>query len=167
LFAGINLPVGSGWGVARWFVLGVGAFVGLLLILKERSHGFSVFHLVAFFAVLAGLTSASVSAHPAVARFRVLSVLLLFAYAATGARIAALGRETKFFGGLLIGVEIFVGANAVLYAIGIDAMGNPNSLGAAMGVVCAPILLWGVLLGGQWLSSQIVALCNLYGSHLH
>jgi len=30
--------------------------------------------------------------------------------------------------------------------IGVDAMGNPNSLGAITGVVAAPILLWGALL---------------------
>ena len=149
LFAGINLPVGRGWVSARWVVLGVGALVGLLLVLKDRMHDFGFFHLVAFFTVLTGLISAAVSQYPQVALLKMLSILLLFVYAATGARVAAIGRESDFFNGLLIGCEIFVGANAGLYALGVEAMGNPNSLGAVMGVVGAPILLWGVLVGGE------------------
>ena len=148
LMAGSNLPVGGGWAAARWFVLGVGAFVGALTMLKERRHRFGFFHIVAFFAVLTGLLSASVSQHPDVALLKVLSVLLLFVYAATGARVAAIGRESSFFSGLLVGCEIFVAANAFFYAIGIEAMGNPNSLGAVMGAVGAPVLLWGLLVGG-------------------
>ena len=149
LFAGINLPVGSGWTAARWIVLAVGAMVGTLLVIKDRRHHFGFFHLVAFFTVLSVLISAAVSQHPNIALMKVLSMLLLFAYAATGARVAVFGRENKFFNGLLIGCEIFVAANAVLYALGIEAMGNPNSLGAVVGIVGAPILLWGVLLGGK------------------
>ncbi len=149
LFAGINLPVGRGWVAARWVVLGVGALVGLLLVLKDRIYDFGFFHLVAFFTVLTGLISAAVSSYPQVALLKMLSILLLFVYAATGARVAAIGRESDFFNGLLIGCEIFVGANVALYALGVEAMGNPNSLGAVMGVVGAPILLWGVLVGGE------------------
>ena len=149
LFAGINLPVGRGWASARWVVLGVGALVGLLLVLKDRMHDFGFFHLVAFFTVLTGLISAAVSIYPDVALLKVLSVLLLFVYAATGARIAAIGRESNFFHGLLIGCEIFVGVTAAFYLLGVQAMGNPNSLGAVMGVMGAPILSWGVLLGGK------------------
>lgn len=149
LFAGINLPVGRGWVSARWVVLGVGALVGLLIVLKDRMHDFGFFHLVAFFTVLTGLISAAVSQYPDVALLKMLSILLLFVYAATGARVAALGPASNFFNGLLIGCEIFVGANAALYVLGVQAMGNPNSLGAVMGVVGAPILLWGVLVGGE------------------
>ncbi len=149
LFAGVNLPVGTGWTAARWVVLGVGTIVGLLIMIKERRFHFGLFHMVALFATLTGLVSAAVSLYPDVALLKVLSILLLFAYAATGVRVAAIGRENKFFGGLLLGCEIFVGANAVLYALGIEAMGNPNSLGAVMGIVASPILLWGVLLGGE------------------
>lgn len=149
LFAGINLPVGGGWTAARWAVLAVGAMVGILLVVKDRGHHFGLFHIIALFVVLTGLISAAVSQHPDVALLKVFSMLLLFAYAATGARVAVSGRETNFFNGLLIGCEIFVTVNAAFYAIGVEVMGNPNSLGAVMGVVGAPILLWGVLLGGQ------------------
>lgn len=148
LLAGVNLPVGLGWTSGRWVVLAVGALVGLLLVLKERMHDFGFFHLIAFFTVLTGLISAAVSQYPDVALLKILSIFLLFVYAATGARIAATGRERNFFNGLLIGCEIFVGAIAAFYALGVQAMGNPNSLGAVMGVG-APILLWGVLLGGK------------------
>ena len=149
LMAGVNLPVGTGWTAARWLVLGAGAAVGILMVLKDHACHFGLFHLAAIFAVLAGLISAAVSLYPDVALLKTLSMLLLFAYAATGARIAVIGREDRFFGGLLIGCEMFVGLNALLYGVGIAAMGNPNSLGAVMGVFGAPILLWGVLLGGK------------------
>lgn len=171
LFAGVNLPVGGGWAAVRWMVLGVGTLVGLLIMLKDRNYRFGFFHLVAFFAAITGLISAAVSAYPDVALLKVLSMLLLFAYAATGARIAAIGRENSFFGGLLLGCEILVGLSAIFYAMGIEAMGNPNSLGAIMGVVASPILLWGVLLGGApWVYRRRVilyALCTymIFMSH--
>lgn len=149
LMAGINLPVGTGWTAARWVVLGAGAGVGILMVLKDRGYHFGLFHLAAMFAVLTGLISAAVSLYPDVALLKVLSMLLLFAYAATGARIAVLGRADRFFGGLLLGCELFVGLNVLFYGAGVAAMGNPNSLGAVMGVFAAPILLWGVLLGGK------------------
>jgi O-antigen ligase len=46
---------------------------------------------------------------------------------------------------LLKGVEIFVAILTLFYLAGDEALGNPNSLGAVMGVL-APILLWGSLL---------------------
>lgn len=149
LFAGLNLPVGAGWAQVRWVVLGVGTLVGCLIVLKDRSYRFELFHLLALFSVLTGLISAAVSAYPDVALLKVLSMLLLLVYAATGARVAAIGREKQFFAGLLLGCEILAGMNALFYGMGIQAMGNPNSLGAIMSVVAAPILLWGGLLGGK------------------
>jgi hypothetical protein len=146
LFAGVDLPVGSGWTTARWIFLGVGAGVGLIMVLKERGLHYGLFHAIAFFAVLAAMTSAAVSRYPSVALLKGLSLLLLFVYAGTGVRVAAAGRENNFFEGLLVGCEIFVGALAVLHFVGKEAMGNPNSLGAVTGVVGAPILLWGALL---------------------
>jgi len=149
LFAGINLPVGTGWTAARWAVLGLGVLVGSLIMIRERQQSFGLFHAVAFFAVLAALVSAAVSLYPDIALLKVLSILLLFGYAATGVRVAAIGRENNFFRGLLLGTEILVGANFLFYAVGIEAMGNPNSLGAVMCIVGAPILLWGVLIDGN------------------
>jgi O-antigen ligase len=171
LLAGVDLPVGTAWTAARWVFLGVGALVGCIITLKERGLRFTLFHSVACFSVLMALVSAAVSRYQNVALLKVLSLALLFLYAGTGARLAVFGRENRFFNGLVVGCEIFVAANAVLYAAGIEAMGNPNSLGAIMGVVCAPILLWGILLGGEkaiqrrrWVLYAIT--CSLaYASH--
>jgi hypothetical protein len=146
LFAGMDLPLGGGWTMARWGVLGLGALVGVAIVLKEHRYSFGMFHILAFLTVLSALMSAAVSRYTSLSSLKVLSLVLLFLYSATGARLAVAGRESRFFTGLLLGCEIFVGAMAGFYFIGIEAMGNPNSLGAVMGVVAAPILLWGVLL---------------------
>lgn len=149
LLAGVDLPVGAVWIAARWLFLAVGALAGTFIVLKDRRHHFGAFHAVACFVVLTALMSATVSRYPDVALLKVLSIFLLFLYASTGARIAVAGRENRFFDGLLLGCEVFVGATALLHLAGIEAMGNPNSLGAVMGVVGAPILLWGFLMGGE------------------
>jgi len=146
LFAGMDLPFGSGWTLARWIVLGIGALVGSVIMLKDRRYSFGMFHVLAFFAVLAALVSAAVSRFTTLSSSKVLSLFLLFLYAATGARLAVSGRENHFFAGLLTGCEFFVFIVAAFYAFGSDVMGNPNSLGAVMGVVAVPILLWGILL---------------------
>ena len=147
LFAGSNLPVGGMWMGVRWLVLGVGAGVGTFVMLKERRHPLGQFHAFAMFAVLAAIVSAAVSRYQYMASLKALSLFLLFVYAGTGARLAVTGREDRFFRGLLTGCEIFTVIIAGFYFVGIEAMGNPNSLGAVMGVVAAPILLWGSLLG--------------------
>src|SRR6266536_2176373 len=48
LFAGLNLPVGTGWTAARWVVLSVGALAGVVIALKDRLLHFGLFHIVAF-----------------------------------------------------------------------------------------------------------------------
>jgi O-antigen ligase len=56
------------------------------------------------------------------------------------------GRENKFFFGLLTACEVISYLTAFSYAVlHSELFGNPNSLGAVMGVVVVPILLWGVL----------------------
>lgn len=164
VLAGVDLPVGTVWNAARWVFLGAGAFAGFFIMLKERGYRFRLFHAVALFAVLTALVSAAVSRYPSVALLKVLSLFLLFLYAGTGARLAVTGRENRFFRGLLLGCEIFVAVIALLHVAGIDAMGNPNSLGAVMGVVCAPILLWGILLGGD--QSTLRRLWVLYAASM-
>ena len=149
LFAGVDLPVGTFWTQARWFFLAVGALVGSVIMLKERSHHYGLFHVTATFAVLATLISAAVSQYPEVALLKALSFGLLFLYAGTGARLSVTGRESRFFTGLLTGFEVLVAVMALFYAIGTEAMGNPNALGAIMGVGAAPVLFWGALLPGE------------------
>lgn len=141
LLAGTGAP--GAWTAARWLFLGVGAWIGVLIMFKERGHAFGLFHGAAACAALAALISAAVSRYPGIAVLKALSVLLLFIYASTGVRLAVKGREERFFPALLIGVEIFVGLIALLYALHLEVMGNPNSLGAVMGVGGAPMLLWG------------------------
>ena len=147
LLSGVNLPVGTGgWAVARWGFLGIGAAVGIIVSLKERTLNFGLFHVLALLSVTVTLVSASVSPYPTIALMKTVSLFLLFIYAGSGVRLAVIGRENRFFAGLLMGCEVFVGVIATLYLLGIEAMGNPNSLGAVMGVVAAPILLWGGML---------------------
>lgn len=147
LMAGSNLPFGGGsWTAVRWVALCVGAAVGSFIMLQERRHRFGLFHAVAVFAVISAIVSAAVSRYHGLALLKALSLLLLFLYTSTGTRIAMTGRENRFFHGLLSSIEIFVALMAAFYLLGMEAMGNPNSLGAVMGVVCAPILLWGTLL---------------------
>lgn len=171
LLAGVDLPVGAFWTQARWLFLFVGAAAGAVLMLRERSHPFGLFHIMATFAALATLVSAAVSQYPSVALLKSVSFMLLFLYAGTGARLAVTGRENRFFTGLLNGCEAFVGAIAVSYAVGVEAMGNPNSLGAVMGVVGAPILLWGAFLDetsfvrGRRLAVYAICMYLVFHSH--
>ncbi len=171
LLAGVDLPLGSVWTMARWVVLAAGAMVGTTIMLRERRHSFGTFHVLALFCVLASLTSAAVSRYTMVSSLKVLSLFLLFLYASTGARLAVANRESRFFTGLLAGCEIFVAAIAAFYLIGRDVMGNPNSLGAVMGVAAAPILLWGILLKQERFSYRrrlflfAIAMYLAFGSH--
>jgi O-antigen ligase len=171
LFAGTGLAIGGGWTVARWVFLGVGAAVGSVLMLKERGHRFGLFHAIALFATLVALASAAVSRYPELAVLKALSLLLLFAYGASGARLAVAGREQHFFTGLLAGCQIFVGTLAVTYLLGREVMGNPNSLGAVTAVAGAPILLWGALLDeSPWVHRRHVAMyavCMYLVFHSH
>lgn len=145
LFAGTGLAVGGGWTVARWVVLGVGALVGCVIMVKDHHPSFGLFHGIALFAGIAALLSAAASKYPDFAVLKALSILLLFLYAATGARLAVAGRESRFFEGLVTGCELFIAGLALCYLVGREVMGNPNSLGAVTGVVSAPILLWGTM----------------------
>lgn len=161
LLAGVALPMGSFWNMARWVILAVGGVVGSVIMLKERQHRFGSFHLLAGLAVVAAVVSAAVSRFTIVSSLKVLSLLLLFVYAATGVRLAVTGRENRFYWGLIVGCEVFVAVIASFYLLGIEVMGNPNSLGAVMGVVAAPILLWSTLLPQEAFSHRRRVL--LYG----
>jgi O-antigen ligase len=170
LFAGTGVPGAGMWTAGRWVFLAVGGWAGILLMFKEREHHFGLFHAVAALAGLAALISAAESRYPTLALLKALSVLLLFLYAATGARLAVIGRENRFFPALVIGCEIFVASVSTLYAVGYAVMGNPNSLGAVMGVVAAPILLWGALLAEKSVRSRrltIFAICIYLVFHSH
>jgi O-antigen ligase len=146
LAAGMELPL-AGFSVARWVVLAAGALAGLVLYVKQKDAHFGFFHFVAISCVLSALVSALVSTYPEVALLKVASLALLFLYAACGARLAVRGREAEFLSGLLLGTEILVYFSAGCYfVLHYQIYGNPNSLGAIMGVVATPVLLWGVII---------------------
>ena len=130
--------------------MAIAAIAGFAIYIRERRHSFSGFHLTALICVLSAIVSALVSSCPQTAVLKALSLFLLFAYAATGARLAVTGREGKFFFGLLFGCELIVWGGAVSYFIFRHPIfGNPNSLGAIIGVVVLPLLLWGVFVSQQ------------------
>lgn len=146
LWAGMSVPFNGVWTAGRWAVLAVGAIVGFALYVRSEHPRFFSFHMVAMASVLAALVSAAVSSFPLLSFMKAASLLLLFLYACTGARLALGGREEKFFPRLLFFVEIVVYASAVSYlVVRRPIYGNPNSLGAIMGVVAVPLLFWGVL----------------------
>jgi O-antigen ligase len=147
LWAGTMLPFYGTGNSLRWLFLAVGALAGFVIWIKTpRPRHFGAFHLVALFCVLSALVSAVVSEVPRTALLKVLSLFLLFLYVSTGARVAIAGRETKFVGGLVLACEVLVYASAVFYfVLGYSVFGNPNALGAAIGVAAFPILLWAAL----------------------
>ena len=148
-WAGMNVPLEGAWTGGRWLVLSAGAVVGFIVWTKNPSRPSGSLHLIAFFCICAAFVSATVSSYIQMASFKALSLFLLFTYCASGARLAVLGREDRFFRGLLWGCEIAVYITAICYfGLGESIWGNPNSLGMAMSIGVFPILLWG------WLTSD-------------
>ena len=149
VWAGMNVPLQGAWTVGRWVVLVAGTVVGFVVWTKSPRTSSSSLDLIAFFCVCAAFVSASVSMFESMAMLKALSLLLLFLYCASGARVAALGREQHFFRGLLWGSEVAVYGTAICYfGLGQRIWGNPNSLGAAMSIGLFPVLFWG------WLNSE-------------
>jgi O-antigen ligase len=143
-WAGMRLPLESAFILGRWGVLGAGAGVGFVIWMKVPRRQFGTIHLLAFFCICAAFASASVSLFVQMAMLKAFSLLLLFMYCSTGARLAVLHREEQFFRGLLWGAEIAVYFTALVsLGLGIALWGNPNSLGAVMSVAVFPFLFWG------------------------
>lgn len=150
LAAGIATPAQSVASQARWIVLGAGAVVGLILYLKENAHWFGLFHAIALSCVLSAFASAVASSYQSVALLKAASLMLLFLYGLTGARLALAGRHDLFLSALITGVEALIYVSAVSYLVFHYALlGNPNSLGAIMGVLATPVMLWATLVSGN------------------
>jgi O-antigen ligase len=147
LWAGVSLPLQDEWLQGRWVVLAIGALAGFAIYMKDSNHYFSTFHLVAFFCALSAMVSAVVSAYPEESLLKALSLLLLFLYGCSGARLAAPAlTPEKFFRGLLLACEALAYLSTGCYFLfHFEVFGNPNSLGAVMGVAVVPTLFWGVL----------------------
>jgi hypothetical protein len=149
VWAGMHVPLQSAWTGGRWVVLSAGAVVGYIIWTKNHPKPSGLLHLIAFFCICTAFVSATVSPFVQMASLKALSLFLLFLYCACGARLSVLGREDRFFRGLLWGSEIAVYATAICYlGLGQGIWGNPNSLGAAMSIGLFPVLLWG------WLTSD-------------
>jgi O-antigen ligase len=150
VWAALNLPLQQAWrGGGRWIVLFAGAAIGAIIWTKSLRRPFGSMHLMAFFCVSAAFVSATVSPWVQMASLKALSLLLLFTYCASGARLAVLGREDRFFRGLVWGCQLTVYFTAICYfGLGDSIWGNPNSLGAAMSIGLFPVLLWG------WITSD-------------
>jgi len=146
LWAGMDVPLSTLGLTVRWLALAIAAFVGFVIWMRDHRHSFGLLHLVALSCVLTALASAIVSSDPNTSLLKALSLSLLFLYGSTGARLAIRNREVKFAQNMLLVCEIIVYFSAIAY-LGIDwhIFGNPNSLGAVMGVVVTPVLFWGVL----------------------
>lgn len=146
-WAGMALPLSEAWLEGRWVVLAVGSFAGLAIYLRNRSHKFNIVHLFALFCVLSAIVSASVSTYPQEALLKSLSLFLLFLYGTTGARLASSTLEqSKLFARFLAIAEATVYVTAIAYfGLRQSIFGNPNSLGAVMGIIVIPILMWGYL----------------------
>jgi O-antigen ligase len=144
LWAGTFLPFYTAANSLRWLFLGVGALGGLMIWTNNpRSPRFSAFHLVALFCVASALVSAAVSDIPRTALLKVFSLFLLFLYGSAGARLAVAGREKQFIAGLVLACEWGVYFAAVCYLVlDFEVFGNPNALGAAIGIVAIPLMVW-------------------------
>jgi O-antigen ligase len=143
LLAGMYVPFSGVGKSGRWVLLFAGALIGFFVWQRAPRAPFRAIHLVALFCICAAFASATVSPFAQVAALKSLSLLLLFLYCATGARLAIIGREAKFFRGLILGCEIALYATAIgHFILGANVWGNPNSLGAAMSVGVFPVLLW-------------------------
>lgn len=146
LWAGVGLPLKDAWGTGRWVVLFFAAAVGMTLWLKESRQHFGALHLVALFCALSALSSAAVSAFPRTALLKASSLLLLFVYTSSGARLAQLHRERQFVRNLVTACEVIAFVSVAFYfGLRSQVFGNPNSLGAVMGVAVVPLLAWGIL----------------------
>lgn len=146
LWAGSTLPLaGAGAGV-RWVFLAVGALVGIVKWAeRDRRQPFTAIHLAALLCVMTAAVSSMVSNRTEISLLKSASLLLLFLYQACGARVAVAGREDVFFPGLVTACEVISYLAAFSGVAHFQVLGNPNSMGAVMGVVVVPVLLWAVL----------------------
>src|SRR5215468_3986466 len=86
-WAGMDVPMSDPWTSGRWAVLIAGAFVGYVRAMRLRLQSYRAFHLAAIFCVASALVSALVSVVPQFSLLKALSLLMLFLYCASGARL--------------------------------------------------------------------------------
>ena len=165
----MTIPGHTALDAGRWVLLGIGAAVGLATLKNGPFWRFGTFHLVATFCIVAAVVSSVGSAFPTVSLAKAGSLFLLFCYAGTGARLAAAGREAKFFRGLVLGLEIMVYFTAASYfLLRLNIFDNGNNLGTAMSVGAFPVLLWAFLASqGRQRTRMLIALLTCCGLLLY
>jgi O-antigen ligase len=146
-WTGMNIPFNNLAETARWAVLGMAAVVGVMVwIQKEGGFRIGNIHVLAALATATLMLSYDVSPNPSLTLLKSASVGLLFLYSAAGALTYIQGRQTSFFKAAALCCEMVVYASVVSYGVlGYPVYGNPNSLGAIMGVVAWPLLLWDLI----------------------
>jgi len=148
-WAGMDVPLTEAWTTGRWVVLAAGALVGFVRAMRFGIQRYNPFHLAAMFCVASAMVSSMVSVAPQFSLMKTVSLLLLFLYGASGARLV-LRDPDRFFRGLMLACEISVYVSGFAYLVlGLEIWGNTNSLGAVEGVVAAPVLLWGALVASS------------------
>jgi O-antigen ligase len=163
LWAGSSLPMAGTASVVRWVFLVVGGCAGMIKWGAQREQlRFLPIHLVAFLCVVVALVSGMVSTRAQLSLLKSSSLFLLFLYLSFGARVGVNGRERAFFKGLVTGCEaltFFCGFSYIVLRFAL--FGNPNSLGAIMGVAVIPILSWSFLIADnrQIRHRRTAALC--------
>ena len=150
LWAGMDIPLAGG-SIVRWVFLAVGALVGLIKWAgSDRRKRLGGLHLVALLCFLTSVVSSVVSSHSQISLLKSSSLFLLFLYTSCGIRATLTDREDRFFRGLLTACEIIAYLSGFSYLVlRYELFGNPNSLGATMGVAVIPVLLWGMLIADQ------------------
>src|ERR1700677_208234 len=163
LWAGSSLPMAGAGLAARWVFLIVGGAVGVIKWGAGREkQRFSAIHLVALLCVVSAVASGMASTRTRSSDLKCSSLLLLFLYGSFGARVAVADREGAFFRGLVTACEAVSFLSGLSYiALRFALFGNPNALGAIMGVAIVPILAWGVLISDnrQVRYRRTIALC--------
>lgn len=147
LWAGMPLPLEAEAMTARWIILGVGAWVGLIIWLRERRrHYFGAFHLIGLSAVLVAFVSTLVSGTALITLSKAASLFLLLVYGSGGARVALDGRETEFVRGLLLSCDVLTCAGALSHiVIHYPLLGGSNAVGALMALIVIPVEVWDLL----------------------
>lgn len=166
VLAATGLPLSGESFTLRWLFLAVGALAGFSLWMRtNRTKHFGTFHLIALFCVFSAIASASASTAPKTGLLKAGSLFLLFLYASTGGRIALAGQERSFLRGLVRACELLVFVVSASYFVGYNLFGNPNNLGAIIGVVATPVLVWGAFVaedrGERQRRYTALALCGV------
>jgi hypothetical protein len=163
-WTGMRLPFSGFAETVRWVILGLAAIAGLIFWVKQNGDfRLGPLHILASLTMLTFLMSCSVSPNPSLTLLKSSSIGLLFLYAASGALIFISRREATFFRGASLTCEAMTYASGICYGLlGFPIYGNPNSLGAVMGVLVWPILFWDLLTTKakiQWRRKFFALLC--------